>query len=59
MTIFALLPRETQDFASLLLPSAHNDMEFPPIFNNGDSPVETQNLASPVLAIAIRQAIIR
>ena len=34
-------------------------MEFTPIFNNGDSPVETQNLASPVHAIAIQQAIIR
>ncbi len=34
-------------------------MEFTPIFNNGDSPVETQNLASLVHAIAIQKAIIR
>ena len=59
MTIFALLPCETQDFASLLFPSAHDNMDFSSIFNNGGSPVETQNLASPVHAIAIQQAIIR
>ena len=46
-------PCETQDFASLLFSSAHDNMDLPPIFNNGVSPVETQNFASPVLASSI------
>ena len=31
-------------------------MDFPSIFNNGASPVETQNLASPVLDSSINVA---
>ena len=52
LTILDLPTCETQDFASLLLVACVMILSFFALHRNGASPVETQNIASPVEPIS-------